>query len=335
MLKSFYYSDGPNQDTGLNNITLKGILEPAQDSADLAKVSTLFTNYINGDVSTVIATGQSTLQNDGSVIQWLSDGLQVLRLQAPFKSFIPINPIPAIDIGNMELIFSPETPWTPRVASSSVRASLSTFSSRLGPLPELTIFDSATLRIQPFRWPNSERLRDRSKWAICRRPLYSELFNFFITKRVSHIIWSTSLLVPPRPPYVFLGRLILRELSTLSSQTRTSRVLTPNALHLLLLVSYCLVQVYGQLIPSYPDANLTSSDIAEFRLIGNSSATANLSIGQITLNPIKVNVSTQLFGLQGLKGMTHIEGVDVVGGTADHINLNINGNYLHSFLREN
>ena len=136
MLKSLHYSDGPNQDSGLNNITLKGILEPVQDSADLIKVSTLFTNYINGDVSTVIATGQSTLQNDGSVIQWLSDGLQVLRLQAPFKSFIPINPIPAIDIGNMELIFSPETPWTPRVASSSVRASLSTFSSGLGLLRE-------------------------------------------------------------------------------------------------------------------------------------------------------------------------------------------------------
>ena len=122
---------------------------------------------------------------------------------------------------------------------------------------------------------------------------------------------------------------------TLSLQTRTSRVLTLNTLHLLLLVSYCLVQAYGQLIPSYPDANLTSSDIAEFRLIGNSSATANLSIGQITLNPIKVNVSTQVLGLQGLEGMTLIEGVDVVGGTTDHINLNVNGNCLHSFLCEN
>lgn len=150
MLKSLHYSDGFNQDTGLNNITLKGVLEPVQNSADLVKVSTLFTNYINGDVSTVIATGQSTLQNDGSVIQWLSDGLQALRLQAPFKSFIPINPIPAINIGNMALIFSPETPWTPRVASSSVRASLSTFFSGLGPLEELIIFYSATLRIQPF-----------------------------------------------------------------------------------------------------------------------------------------------------------------------------------------
>ena len=130
MLKSLHYSDGPDQDTGLNNITLKGILEPVQDSADLAKVSTLFTNYINGDVSTVIATGQSTLQNDGSVIQWLSGGLQALRLQVPLKSSVPIKPISAVEIGNMALTFSPETPWTPRVASSSVRASLSTFSPR-------------------------------------------------------------------------------------------------------------------------------------------------------------------------------------------------------------
>jgi len=128
VLKSLHYSDGPDQDTGLNNITLKGILEPVQDSADLAKVSTLFTNYINGDVSTVIATGQSTLQNDGSVIQWLSDGLQALRLQVLLKSSVPIKPISAVEIGNMALTFSPETPWTPRVASSSVRASLGTFS---------------------------------------------------------------------------------------------------------------------------------------------------------------------------------------------------------------
>ena len=128
MLKSLHYSDGPDQDTGLNNITLKGILEPVQDSADLAKVSTLFTNYINGDVSTVIATGQSTLQNDGSVIQWLSDGLQALRLQVLLKSSVPIKPISAVEIGNMALTFSSETPWTPRVASSSVRASLGTFS---------------------------------------------------------------------------------------------------------------------------------------------------------------------------------------------------------------
>ncbi len=50
-----------------------------------------------------------------------------------------------------------------------------------------------------------------------------------------------------------------------------------------------------------------------------------MSIGQITLDPIKVNVSTQLLGLQGLKGLTTIDSVDVLGGTPDAINLGISG----------
>lgn len=113
-----------NKDTGLNNITLKGVLEPVQNPADLAKVSVLFTNYLNGDSSRVVASGKSTLQDDGTVIQWLSDGLQALQLDVPFKSFVPIDPIRTIDIGNLALAFSPETPWAPGAASNSVRATL-------------------------------------------------------------------------------------------------------------------------------------------------------------------------------------------------------------------
>ncbi|KAF9007982.1 hypothetical protein BDQ17DRAFT_1388900 [Cyathus striatus] len=76
-------------------------------------------------------------------------------------------------------------------------------------------------------------------------------------------------------------------------------------------------------LTSLIDANLTSSDSTEFRLIGHSKAIANTSIGQITLDPININVSTSLDGLQGLQGMTSIENVDVVGGTTDGINLGI------------
>jgi len=60
-------------------------------------------------------------------------------------------------------------------------------------------------------------------------------------------------------------------------------------------------------------------------LIGQSRAVANLSIGQITLDSIKVNVSTSLNGLQGLNGFTAINNVDVTGGTTNAINLNIEG----------
>ncbi|KAF8891683.1 hypothetical protein BD779DRAFT_1661547 [Infundibulicybe gibba] len=71
------------------------------------------------------------------------------------------------------------------------------------------------------------------------------------------------------------------------------------------------------------NANLTSMNATDFRLIGRSRTVANTSLGQITLDPILVNVSTSLNGLQGLKGMTEIKTVDVQGGTEDAITLAI------------
>lgn len=70
---------------------------------------------------------------------------------------------------------------------------------------------------------------------------------------------------------------------------------------------------------------LTDSQTTEFAMVGNSTAVASTSIGQITLDPIQVNVTTSLAGLQGLKGLTTIESVDVLGGTQQALNLGING----------
>ena len=65
--------------------------------------------------------------------------------------------------------------------------------------------------------------------------------------------------------------------------------------------------------------------MVEFLLVGSSRAVANTSLGQITLDAIKVNVSTSLNGLKGLKGLTNIESVDVQGGHPDGIDLGIGG----------
>lgn len=75
--------------------------------------------------------------------------------------------------------------------------------------------------------------------------------------------------------------------------------------------------------------------MAEFQLIGNSKAVANMSIGQVTLDPIKVNVTTGLWGLKGLKdGLTIIKDVDVTGGTTEAITLGIDvGIYNPSSLQ--
>ena len=76
---------------------------------------------------------------------------------------------------------------------------------------------------------------------------------------------------------------------------------------------------------------LTDSSMTSFQLIGGASAISELPVGRITLNPIKFNVSSGLFGLQGLKGATEIHSVDVMGGNQDHIVLTI-GCELPSFM---
>lgn len=92
-------------------------------------VSELFTNYLNGISSPVIATGKSTLQTDGSTISWLSAGLQALSLNVPFKAEEAINPIRTITIGDLGLGFNDQSPWTPSAESNTVQASLRTSSS--------------------------------------------------------------------------------------------------------------------------------------------------------------------------------------------------------------
>ena len=56
---------------------------------------------------------------------------------------------------------------------------------------------------------------------------------------------------------------------------------------------------YSHPLNTLTDADLTTLPEADFLLVGNSYAVANMSIGQIMLNPIKVNVSTSLLGNVG------------------------------------
>ncbi|KAH9485291.1 hypothetical protein JR316_0002199 [Psilocybe cubensis] len=254
---------------GNNSITLKGTLIRQTDPSNLASVSELFTNYLNGDSSPVIATGQSTLQDDGSTISWLSQGLEALHLTVPFKSSNDINPIKAINIGNLALQFDASQPWSPAVESNSVQASL-----------ELPFgFNVAINEIQN---------------------------DFVITKDgnsvagVSTPIGASTSSISVIAPTDTTG--------TINISIEDTRLDVPDDQHAIF---------------SSFNEELTTSDVAQFRLIGTSRAVANTSIGQITLDAIKVNVSSSLNGLRGLKGMTTIDTVDVTGGTTDAISLAI------------
>ena len=89
-------------------------------------MSQLFTSYLNGDTSPVIATGQSALlPPDNTTISWLSKGIKALSLNVPFKnpdSDGPLGPIKSITIGSMDLAFNESDPWAPIANSDSVQA---------------------------------------------------------------------------------------------------------------------------------------------------------------------------------------------------------------------
>ncbi|TFK44582.1 hypothetical protein BDQ12DRAFT_661303 [Crucibulum laeve] len=255
---------------GTNTITLAGTLQPHTSASDLVIVSELFTNYLNGQSSQVIAKGLSTLQADNSTISWLSEGLQALVLDVPFKSSIPIDPIRTITIGSLGLAFDKQSPWTPNAESNSVQATLQ--------LPFGFNLDIGEIQN-----------------------------DFNITKNGAPVAGLSTPLGASESSISVLGQ--DNTSGSINITITNTQLSCPDSQH-----------------PTFAafNANLTSLDTAEFRLVGRSRAIANMSIGQITLDPILVNVSTSLRGLQGLKGMTTINSVDVTGGTEDGIDLGIN-----------
>ncbi|KAK7690332.1 hypothetical protein QCA50_006989 [Cerrena zonata] len=256
--------------TGNNTITLAGALEPHNSSSELSVVSELFTNYLNGVPSDVIATGKSTLQSDGTEIAWLSTGLSALSLHVPFASLDgALNPIQNIAIGDLALAFADATPWAPSAESNSVRASVSLpfgFGLAIGEIQNAFNITSNGNVVAGLSTPLGA---SQSNIRVASSSLTSGTIDITIA--------NTNLSVPDPSHPVF----------------------------------------------STFNANLTSLDAANFRLIGHSRAIANTSIGQLTLDPINFNVSSGLMGLKGLKGLTTLNTVSVDGGTKDGITLGI------------
>ncbi|KAF8828949.1 hypothetical protein HHX47_DHR3000558 [Lentinula edodes] len=274
--KDVYLGTGSGSNTVItgaakNDITLSGTLVPQSGDNNLTVVSELFTNYLNGDSSDVIATGKSTLQTDGTAISWLSQGLEALQLHVPFVSLSgAISPIKSIDIGDLALGFAEETPWAPSAQSQTVQASLQL----------------------PFGF----------SVAI------SEIQNSFNLTNGDQVIAGLS----------------TPENASMSSIEVVNSTFTSGTINIT--IDHTNLSVPDPEHPHFSEfnANITSLSSVDFQLVGQSRAIANLSIGQITLDPIKFNVPSSLNGLRGLNGLTAIHEVDVVGGTTEGITLNIN-----------
>ncbi|KAK2467793.1 hypothetical protein APHAL10511_000088 [Amanita phalloides] len=260
---------------GINSLSLNGYLVRHDNPQELTVVSTLFTNYINGDESLVIATGQSALREDGTSISWLSSGLQALQLNVPFKPTTAVNPINSITFGELSLVFDAHNPWSPIAHSDSVTASMKL----------------------PFGFNIS----------------VGEVRNILsITENGTAVAGLSTPLGASRSSISVLGP---------TDTKGTINITIANT-------SLSISEEQHSSFSSF-DAELTNSRTVEFSLVGNSTAIANTSLGTITLDPIKVNASTSLKGLNGLRGLVVINSVDIVGGSTDSISLAIHVNIFN------
>ncbi|KZT27986.1 hypothetical protein NEOLEDRAFT_1129882 [Neolentinus lepideus HHB14362 ss-1] len=256
---------------GPNDISLSGTLIPHNDTTELQIVSELFTNYLNGIASPVIAVGYATVEADGTPVSWLTAGLQDLQLTVPFKRLAgAISPIKTIDIGNFALAFTKDTSWAPVANTDTVKATM-----------EL-----------PFGFGLS----------------IGEIQNAFnITKNGSVVGGLATPLGASSSAISVVNSTFTQGYINISIENTSLNC--PDPSH----------PVFSQF-----NADLTDLYNSEFLLVGHARAVANMSIGQLTLDPINFNVSSELLGLQGLRGSTVIHAVDVLGGTQDAIRLGIN-----------
>ncbi|KAL8277420.1 hypothetical protein RQP46_010142 [Phenoliferia psychrophenolica] len=262
-----------NLTTGTNHIDLIGRLIEQTDEASLAKLSTLFSLYLNGETLPVEARGISVSLANGEVVAWLQTGIEALVLDVALTSPTGrISPIQSITIEALSLAFDTSTPYAPTANSSQVSAM---FGLPFG-------FSLDIIELQ-----NSLNIVvNRTIVAGIDAPLGMSNTTL-LTRNAGYTEGSISLDLPE-------SSLVIGDLYT------------------------------DHLAFDQFTYDLTTTNGSTFYLLGSTEAVTDTPVGQVKLTDIAFTVPAGLIGLQGLKEYpTLLLTVDVVGGTADAISLNI------------
>ncbi|KAL0075855.1 hypothetical protein J3Q64DRAFT_1811555 [Phycomyces blakesleeanus] len=110
---------------GDNNIMLKGVLTPQNDTASLDKVSELFSAYMAGRISQTSAVGISCAPNGVDPVGWLSEGFKTVSLNVALGSSEAMKVIHGINMGYLDLVFNKDAPYAPILSASQVVADFS------------------------------------------------------------------------------------------------------------------------------------------------------------------------------------------------------------------
>ncbi|KAI9228049.1 MAG: hypothetical protein DHS80DRAFT_23677 [Piptocephalis tieghemiana] len=109
---------------GVNEIQMQGRMIPQSSSEGLDVVSDMFTRYMAGETSPMSCIGTRTRPNSLSPpLSWLQKGFAGMKLDVPFPGAKNLKLIQKVEIGSMDMTFTPNTAYSPSASSSAVYAS--------------------------------------------------------------------------------------------------------------------------------------------------------------------------------------------------------------------
>jgi hypothetical protein len=108
---------------GPNDIALKGVLIPHNDTASLDKVGQMFTTYVSGNVAPTSASGVSAAPNGKDSVSWLTDAFKTVQLNVGLSNADgPLKMISAVSMGYLDLKFDANNPYAPSMSAPAVVA---------------------------------------------------------------------------------------------------------------------------------------------------------------------------------------------------------------------
>ncbi|KAI7907912.1 uncharacterized protein BX663DRAFT_492385 [Cokeromyces recurvatus] len=107
---------------GENQILLKGTLQPHNDTVSLAKIGTLFSNYVAGKLSNTTAVGLSSAPDGVNPVGWLSEAFKSVSLNVGLTAGSPLNIINSVSMGYLDLKFDAASPYSPVINAPAVTA---------------------------------------------------------------------------------------------------------------------------------------------------------------------------------------------------------------------
>lgn len=103
-------------------LELEGVLYRQTSPENLAHLSVLFSNYLAGRITMMMAKGVSVKPDGVNPVSWLSDGIMALTLTVPLQSAVPLQIIRGIQVMDMGIAFNPAMPYVPTVLSKGMTA---------------------------------------------------------------------------------------------------------------------------------------------------------------------------------------------------------------------